>query len=66
MIGLYVRLLGLMGSLAALPILELELLDYLRGLEFRTFLSQSVVAPLLSALVTALVQLFFNGLFGVM
>ncbi|MBN1345819.1 MAG: hypothetical protein JXQ73_24220 [Phycisphaerae bacterium] len=60
---LYVKLCGL--TVAALPLLELELLDYIRGVEFRTFLAQSVLVPLLSSLSNVAVQALMNSMFGV-
>lgn len=63
--GIDSRAYGVLGALATLPLLELELLDYLRGTEFLTFLSQGVIIPILTAIVNMFLQIFTNGLFGV-
>ena len=64
MTSLYVKLCGL--SAAALPLLDIDILDYLRSLEFRTFLAQQVLTPLLTAVSTATVQSIVEAAFGVM
>ncbi len=61
--GLYVKLTGL--TLAALPLLDIDILDYVRSLEFRAMLSQYVLTPLLTGLSDAAVLALMNRLFGV-
>lgn len=61
--GLYLKMCWL--TAAALPLMELELLDYVRGIEFRTFLAQSVLTPLLTSLSSAAVQAVVEAMFGV-
>ncbi len=60
---LYVKLCGL--SMAVLPLMELHIMDYLRSVEFRTFIAQQVISPLLTGLSGAAVQILFNRIFGV-
>lgn len=62
--SLYAKWYVLAGALTAMPLLELELLDWLKGIEGRTFFSQALI-QLLTGLVAGLVQMIMNGLFGV-
>lgn len=62
--SLYTKWYVLVGALAAMPLLELELLDWIKGIEGRTFFSQALIS-LLTGLVSGLVQIIMNGIFGV-
>jgi len=60
------KLYSLAAPLLLLPIMEMEvaqLPDYLRGMEFRTFLGE-IVAQLFSGVVDAFIAVFFSALFG--
>ncbi len=65
MLSLYAKLCGGTASALAGPLMEIEIVDYIAGLEFRTFFSQSVIIPLLTAIINAIIQAFVGGLFGV-
>ena len=62
---LYVKLCGLTGAIAAMPLLDCDVWDYVRTLEFRALLAQSVITPLLTSLTNAAVQSAMNRVFGV-
>jgi hypothetical protein len=62
---LYLKACGLVGAVAALPLAELEILHYLKGMEFRALLAQEVITPLLSQLTGVALQLLLNRMFGV-
>jgi hypothetical protein len=63
--ALRARMWVLAGALTAMPLLETELLDWLKGVEGRTFFSEGIIIQLLTSLVTAIVTLIVNGVFGV-
>lgn len=60
---LYVKLCGL--SFFVLPLMELHIMDYLRSAEFRMYIAQSVITPLLTGLSNAAIQVIFSRVFGV-
>ncbi len=62
---LYVKLCGLTGAIAAMPLLDCDLWDYVRTTEFRALLAESVLTPLLTSLSSVAVQAIVERMFGV-
>jgi hypothetical protein len=67
MSSLYTRLYVLSASatLMALPMLDIHVYKYLKSLEFRQFVAQSVVTPLVAFVADATVMGVVQRVFGV-
>jgi len=63
--SIYARLYCLSVAAAALPLLDIDIVDYLKSLEFRRFLAQSILAPLLTQLSNAAILALVQRMFGV-
>jgi hypothetical protein len=62
---MYARLYVLTVAAAALPLLDIDVIDYIKSLEFRQFLASSILTPLLTQLSTAAITALAQRMFGV-